>query len=96
MDSEKVDTNLACSSNGLVLTATITRSANYHGDVLQNVLWFPKITIVVAPLQPETALQIVWKMRLTNGKAVDHARTPPYPENKYPITVTKTIHWRQN
>jgi hypothetical protein len=96
MDSEKLDTDLTCSSDGLMLTATITRSASYHGDVLQNVLWFPRITIVVGSLQPEIALQMVWKMRLTNGKEVDRARTPPYPEKKYPITVTKTIHWRQN
>jgi len=96
MDSEKLDTDLACSSDGLVLTAIITRSANYHGAVAQNVLWFPRIMIVVGPLQPEIALQIVWKMRLTNGKEVDRARTPPYPEKKYPITVTKTIHWRKS
>jgi len=96
MDSEKLSTDLACSNDGLVFTATITRSANYHGAVAQNVLWFPRITIVVGPLQREIALQTVWNMRLTNGRMLDHARTPPYPEQKYPITVTKTLHWRQN
>lgn len=96
MDSETLHPDLACSSDGLVLTVTISRSAHYHGAVRQNVLWSPRITILVGPLQPEIALQVVWKMRLTNGREVDHARTPPYPEKKYPITVTKTIHWRQN
>jgi len=96
MDSEKLNPGLACSSEGLVLTATITRSANYSGAVRQNVIWFPRITIVLVPHQADMAFQAIWKMRLTSGKEVDRARTPPYPEKKYPITVTKTIHWRQN
>jgi hypothetical protein len=96
MDSEELSTDLACSSDGFVLTATITRSANYHGAVLQNVLWFPRVAIVVVPLRPEIVFQAIWKMRLTNGRMLDHARTPPYPEHKYPLTLTKTLHGRQN
>jgi len=96
MDSEKLNPDLACSSDGLILTATITRSANYHGSVLQNVIWFPKITILLVLHQPDAAFQTIWNMRLTNGARIDHARTPPYPEKKYPITVTRTLHWREN
>lgn len=96
MDSEKLNTDLACSNDGLVLTATISRSSNYHGAVRQNLLWFPRITIVLVPHRPEVALQTVWKMRLTNGRMLDRARTPPYPEQKYPITLTTTLHGRQS
>lgn len=95
MDSEKVDTELACSSDGLVLTATITRSANYHGAVRQNLLWFPQITIVVVPLTAKIEFQTIWNMRLTNGKMVVRSRTPPYPEKNYPITITRKFQWKK-
>jgi hypothetical protein len=91
MDSEKLNTDLTCSNDGLVLTATITRSANYRGAVRQNQLWFPQITIVAVPLTPETVFQTIWKMRLTNGRMLERSRTPPYPEKRYPITITKRI-----
>jgi hypothetical protein len=96
MDSEKLNTDLACSNDGLVLTATITRSANYHGALRQNQNWFPKITIVVVPLQSEIVFQTIWNMRLTNGRIVDRGRTLPYLEKKYPITLTKILHGRRN
>jgi hypothetical protein len=89
MDSEKLKTDLTCSSEGLVLTATITRSANYHGAVRQNLLWFPQITVVVVPLISNMVFQTIWRMRLTNGKRLDRSRTPPFPERKYPIAITK-------
>lgn len=91
MDSENVSTGLACTKDGFVLTATITRSANYHGAVRQNVLWSPEITIVIVPRQPAVVLQTIWKMRLSNGKELERARTPPYPKQEYPIIVTRTL-----
>lgn len=95
MDSEKLNTDLACSSDGIVLTATVTRSANYDGSVMQNLNWFPQIKIVLVPRQAEVVFQTVWKMRLTNGRKIDRARTPPYPEKKYPIAITRIIHSRK-
>jgi hypothetical protein len=92
MDSEKLVTDLTCSSDGLVLTATTTRSANYHGAVRQNQLWFPRITIVGVPLTREIVFQTTWKIRLSNGKMMERSRTPPYSEKRYPITVTKKIY----
>lgn len=91
MDSSEVSTQLACSERGIVLTATITRSADYHGATAKNILWNPKITMVFRLHQPEIVLQTTWRMRLTTGAELDHARTPPYPEQEYPITVTKTV-----
>jgi hypothetical protein len=89
MDSETLSTDLACSDAGLVLSATITRSADYQGALRQNLLWFPQITIVVVPLTQDMVLQANWRMRLTNGTMVESFRTPPYPEKKCPIKVTK-------
>jgi hypothetical protein len=91
MDSEKLNTDLACSTDGFALTATITRSANYHGAIRQNVLWSPEIIIVIMPSQPAVVAQTVWKMRLSNGKEVGQARTPPYLQQDYPIIVKKTV-----
>lgn len=91
MDSRTVETDLACTAKGVVLTATITRSADYHGAAAKNVRWRPKIEIVVIPRQPEVIFEATWRMRLTTGAELDHAQTPPYPDQKYPITVTTTV-----
>jgi hypothetical protein len=96
MDSEKVKTDLACTDKGLILTATITRFANYPEATLGTTLkarypWRPRITIVFALRQPEIVLQITWRMRLTTGAELGHAKAPTYPEQEYPITVTKTV-----
>lgn len=92
MDSEKLNTDVACSIDGFVLTATITRSENYNGAVRQNVLWSPEITIVIVPRRTSVVVQTIWKMRLSNGKELGRARTPPYRQQDYPITVTQTVH----
>ncbi len=92
MDSSDVKTDLACKWNGIELAEKITRSANFHGGVLSNVIWLPKITIVLALRQPEITIQAIWRMRLTNGVEQTHAQTPPYPDRKYPITITETVH----
>lgn len=91
MDSPKVETDLVCTAKGVALTATTTRSADYHGAVAKNVLWRPKIEIVVIPRQTEVIFETTWRMRLTTGVEVDHARTPPYPEQKFPISVVAIV-----
>jgi hypothetical protein len=91
MDSPQLGTEFACTKRGVILTATIIRSANYHGAVRQNQLWSPIISIALVPRQFEVMFDVVWKMRLTDGQFVDRARTPPYPEQKYPVIVTKTL-----
>src|ERR1700682_6140220 len=45
MDSQKVETNLLCTAKGVLLTATITRSADYNGAVLKNAPWRPQVDI---------------------------------------------------
>ena len=93
MDSPELETALACSKKGFVLTATITRSANFKGSVLQNVVWRPKIEIEVVPRQVEVIVEATWKRRVTTGKYMNQAETAaaPYPDQKYPITMTKIL-----
>lgn len=91
MDSRDVKTDFACTPEGIALTATITRSANFHGGVLQNFIWRPRITIVLALRQSEITVQAIWRMRLTTGAEQTHASSPPYPDQKYPIIVTQTV-----
>lgn len=91
MDLRTVETDLACTAKGFALTATITRSADFHGGVLKNVIWRPKIEIAVVLRQPEVIFEATWRMRLTTGAEAEHTQTPPYPEQKYPATVTKTV-----
>src|ERR1035441_2931989 len=80
MDSAKVMTQLACTAKGFALTATVTRSADYHGAVLANVNWRPKITIRAVLRQAKVTFEWTWRMRLTTGVELDHAQTPPYPD----------------
>ena len=91
MDSPHVTTDLACTAQGIVLTATVTRSANFNGAAAQNVIWRPRISMLLVLRHQEIVLRATWRMRLTNGADLDRAQTPTYSEHKYPITVTKTI-----
>jgi len=92
MDSPGIKTDLACTAKGVVLTATITRSANYHGAVRQNQNWRPRIEMALALRQAEVTFEVIWRMRLTTGAELDHAQTPPsYPDQQYPITVTAMV-----
>jgi hypothetical protein len=91
MDSSQIGTQFSCTRDGIALVATVSRSALYNGSALQNVLWRPKIIAVVTIRTSEIVFQTTWKMRLTDGKYVDRARTPPYPERNYPLTVSKTV-----
>src|SRR5438309_727354 len=47
MDSPDVKTDLACTTDGVAVTATITRSANYTGSILRNVIWRPSISMTI-------------------------------------------------
>ena len=91
MDASDVKTDLSCTPQGIALTATITRSADYNGSTLANVLWRPRIELSVVFHSSPLVFQAIWKMRLTTGAEVDHARTPPYPEKSYPITLSTTL-----
>jgi hypothetical protein len=91
MDSNEVRTDLACTQKGILLTAIITRSSNYHGATAKNVPWNPKFNIEIVLHQPEVIFQTIWRMQLSNGTEVDHAQTSPHSEVKYPIIITKTL-----
>jgi hypothetical protein len=91
MDSPDVRTDVSCTARGIALTATITRSADYHDSALKNAVFRPTIDLSVVLQQPDATFQATWKMRLTTGAELDHAQTPPYPEQNYPLTLTATI-----
>jgi hypothetical protein len=91
MDSQKVETKLLCTAKGVLLTATITRSAEYSGSVLKNAAWRPQINTKLAIYHSEVSFQVTWRMRLSTGAELSHAETPPYMDQKYPITLARTI-----
>jgi hypothetical protein len=84
LDSHKIKTDLACTADGAMLVATITQ---YSGGVIKNVLWRPRIKIVVTLQRPGILFQATWKKRRTDGTELDHAGI----RQKYPVTVTTTI-----
>lgn len=88
--SHTVETDLACTSTGVRLTATILQ---YSPIIISNksVLWRPKIEMEVVLRQPEVSFETTWRMRLPTGVELEHAQTPPYPDQNYPITVSKTL-----
>ena len=91
MDAKDIETTYTCDANGVELTATTTRSAEYVGGVLKNVRWRPQVEVVLKPRPGGTVLTSTWKMRLTTGAEVTRTRMAPYPEVSYPVTVTKRI-----
>ena len=78
MDLPSIKTDLSCLPDGVVLTATITRSDEFNGAVLQNVTWLPKISLSLKLLQPSVMLHTIWKIQTTSGKEVTFAQTPPF------------------
>lgn len=92
MDSRAVRIHSVCTKTGVSLSATITRSAFFHGSVLQNLIWRPQIAIVARLPSPEASFKITWRMRLTNGVEVSHAQTPTYPMQRYPVILVRQIH----
>lgn len=91
MDFSKVDTNLACTSDGVAIEAFVTRSDQYFGDVRKNAPWRPRIVIRLWLKRAAATLKVVWKMRLTNGALVTHATTPGYQEQDFPIILVKQL-----
>jgi hypothetical protein len=91
MDSSDVRTELACTADGCTVTATITRSAEFQGAALQNVLWRPKLVVALTLRQADVLLETIWRMRLTTGDEVAYAQTPGGPDEHYPIVVRKVL-----
>jgi hypothetical protein len=84
LDSREIKTDLVCTADGATIAATITR---YSGGVKKNVLWRPRIRIVVALRRSEAQFRATWKMRRTDGTELDHVGV----DQKYPVTVMTTI-----
>jgi hypothetical protein len=91
MDSPNIAVDVTCTPKGAAVTATITRSANYNGAALQNVIWRPHIQIIATLLKSQALFKTTWRMRLTTGKEVDRAETPGYPSQTYPNCVIRVL-----
>jgi hypothetical protein len=91
MDSQQLKIRLICTATGFTITGIISRSEYYTGSIPRSQHWQPRIKMVVMLRASEVVVHVRWEMRLTNGKEVNRARTPPYPERHYPITVTKIL-----
>jgi hypothetical protein len=91
MDSREIQTDLKCTDKGFALTATITRSADYQGDVLKNVFWQPKIVLAVELHARDITFESTWRMRHSTGSELKQAETPPYPSQTYPLVLSKKI-----
>jgi len=90
MDSRDLKTDLDCTAKGIGVTVDITRSANYNGAAAKNVLWRPTVELVIV-LDPTVIISATWTMHLTSGAPVARAQTPPYSEQRYPVTVTAAV-----
>lgn len=88
MNSTAVKTSLACTLKGFSLDATITNFGD--DDAGKNALWRSRISLNLV-LREDTVFQTTWRMRWPNGTEIDRAQTPPYPDQHYPLAVTKTL-----
>jgi hypothetical protein len=50
-----------------------------------------RIVIAVVLREPEITFEGGRKMHLTIGEELEHARTPPYPDTQYSLTLTKIL-----
>ncbi len=91
MDSPKLEVKFTCTPKGINATATVSRSENYVGAALQNVLWRPRLTIHLSPTAKESVLDVVWRMRLSNGKQLEKSETPPYQTEQYPASTITVL-----
>jgi hypothetical protein len=91
MDSPLIATEVACAQSGVVLTATITRSAAFNGAVLQNSLWQPTILLAVRQQRPDVLFRTIWRMRRADGRQLTFAQTPPLPGRRFPLVLTRHL-----
>jgi hypothetical protein len=92
MDSKDVKVKSACTAMGWKLTSWIERSSEYTGAAAKNARWRPKIEVVLALRQPGSALQAIWRMRLTTGDEIMNGQTPGEPAQRFPIVLSTTLH----
>jgi hypothetical protein len=91
MDSHDLKPRVDCSASGLTITIDVTRSAHYDGAAAKNVLWRPRVELRVASPHDRASLEVRWTMRLSTGVELKHARTPPYREQTFPLSVKKEL-----
>lgn len=91
MDSPSIQTEVGCWPSGVVLTATITRSAAFNGAVLQNALWQPRIRLLMRLRQRHVPFRTVWRMRSTEGVELTFAQTPPFQGRRFPIVQARRL-----
>jgi hypothetical protein len=91
LDSRAAKSDLTCTDNGFALSVTIEHSTDSLGFMEQNVSWRLRAKLQVVLKQPEPVFETIWKLVSTSGAELDRARSFPFPEQTYPLTVTRTL-----
>jgi hypothetical protein len=91
MDSRDFKPRVDCDASGIAVTTALTRSANYNGAAAKNVLWRPRIELRIVSPRVHGLLEVRWTMRLSTGAQLKHARTLPYAEQTFPLSVKKEL-----
>ncbi len=86
MDSDVLMLHPACEARGLVLTSTITRSADYYGGVQKFAPWRPELDMQIVQAERGAVVTVVWKMRLISGIEVQRGDLPTGLGYDFPIT----------
>ena len=87
MDSRAISLKPSCVSEGVLIEATISRSAQFTGAAAKNVLWRPIVAVTVSPYRSGSKLQVSWKMKTTDGRTLTEAQTVPFAVTTYPQVV---------
>jgi hypothetical protein len=91
MDSKDIKTDLTCNLGEILLTAVLTRSAEYSGAAGKNLLWRPVIELRLQ--HPPVKLRVKWLMYLTNGLEVQKDKN--VPSQTFPLELVETINSQQ-
>ncbi len=83
LDAREIEVDPSCTADGATIVATIM---HYSGGVKKNVLWRPRIRIVITPRRPEVRFKATWRMRGVEGAGLGRVGA-----QRYPVTVTTTI-----
>jgi hypothetical protein len=65
---------------------------NRFGNAIpQSYLWRPRITVLAKILVRQIEFQVKWLMKSNDGTELTHAQIQPYPDQVFPILITRTI-----
>ena len=91
MDFREVETSLACTPEGVEWTAFVKRTAEFIGAVQKNILWRPRVDLVVTGQRGGEVVKTTWKIRTTAGIELERAGTPPFGEQELPLSIALVL-----